>query len=490
MSDFDDSGTESDDISTWIESEDSDLKELFGHNGVFLTAGIIVADVVGAGILAMPVAIANFGLYPGIVALLLLLAANVHISVVMWRVRMFCPTCIGTTTYTGFVRSAFAKAPAWQRRVMIWITGFCQKSFMVGMMVLYLMSAGKGMGMLFYHSHVCLPQWMIYAALLLLPFAATARHMGSWQSLVWINVATLMGTVLIPLGFYAMVGTDEIKVPGSEVEMVSSLTSKQILSGLSTFTFGMTSQFMLLEIIAEMKEPMNMPKAYVHVSAPFQLVMFAMAGIGGYLYMGNKVDGMMNENLPFGIAFQVAAGCMLTHMLISYLIKGVVLCKSVHRASDRAYAHASDNRPRSWIGWILVVALMLLLAWFLGNIVPFFGAAVDLLGASVTPISCWLIPLVLYMRMCYDYPDWESHQGRKRGKRSTFVKFVEWTAIGLECLLAVILMIFGTRSSLLTIVESWATYGQPFECHCEGLWKTCGCSAEHAGMAEFCPATP
>ena len=31
----------------------------------------------------------------------------------------------------------------------------------------------------------------------LLPFAATARHMGSWQSLVWINVATLMGTVLL-----------------------------------------------------------------------------------------------------------------------------------------------------------------------------------------------------------------------------------------------------------------------------------------------------
>ena len=35
-----------------------------------------------------------------------------------------------------------------------------------------------------------------FKQLRLLPFAATARHMGSWQSLVWINVATLMGTVL------------------------------------------------------------------------------------------------------------------------------------------------------------------------------------------------------------------------------------------------------------------------------------------------------
>ena len=143
--------------------------------------------------------------------------------------------------------------------------------------------------MLFYHSHICLPNWVVYAALLplghfqgrsklrLLPFAATARHMGSWQSLVWINVLTLMGTVMlppyswlhltsvlrIPLGYYAAKGTSDIKVPGSEVEMVSELSPRQLLSGVSTFTFGMTSQFMLMEIIAEMKEPMDMPKAYV-----------------------------------------------------------------------------------------------------------------------------------------------------------------------------------------------------------------------------------
>jgi len=145
MSDFEET-TESDHESTWIDSKDSDLKELLGHNGVLLTAGIIVADVVGAGILAMPVAMANFGLYPGIIALVLLMAANVHVSIVMWRVRMFCPSCIGTTTYTAYVRGAFAKAPTWQRRAIISLTGFSQKSFLLGLMGIYLLSAGKGMG--------------------------------------------------------------------------------------------------------------------------------------------------------------------------------------------------------------------------------------------------------------------------------------------------------------------------------------------------------
>eukprot|EP00438_Fugacium_kawagutii_P021567 Skav212151 [mRNA] locus=scaffold754:48169:53503:+ [translate_table: standard] len=292
--------------------------------------------------------------------------------------------------------------------------------------------------------------------------------MGSWQSLIWVNVATLMGTVLptpqqekispkisllrIPLGFYAIVGTEEIKVPGSKVEMFSELTQKaqeksltearQILSGLSTFTFGMTSQFMLVEAWCTMVAASKLNLLKAKISAPFQLVMFAVAGVGGYLFMGNKVGDTAWKHLDFlkitepSIPFRTLAGCMLTHMLISYLIKGasaytetsetvsrlsdedqafhdarqgVVLCKSVHRAIDRTYAHASDNRPRSWqldSNWegfgkdhaVLIISFMLALAWFLANIVPFFGAAVDLLGASVTPISCWLIPLVCYMR--------------------------------------------------------------------------------------------
>merc|ERR1712232_1089818 len=97
-----------------------------------------------------------------------------------------------------------------------------------------------------------------------------------------------------------------------------------------------------MEIISEMKNISKLPKAYATISAPFQLGMFMLAGIGGYCFMGDKVTGMMNENLPFGISFQIAAMCLLTHMLISYLIKGVVFCKSLHRLIDFGYAGSDD----------------------------------------------------------------------------------------------------------------------------------------------------
>merc|ERR1711861_92548 len=93
-----------------------------------------------------------------------------------------------------------------------------------------------------------------------------------------------------------------------------------ILSGLSTYMFAFTSQFMLVEIISEMRERTELPKAYVGYAAPFMCFAFVLVGLAGYYYLGNAVQLMLPQNLPFGILFRLAAVCLLLHMLISYLI--------------------------------------------------------------------------------------------------------------------------------------------------------------------------
>lgn len=142
---------------------------------------------------------------------------------------------------------------------------------------------------------------------------------------------------------------------------------------------------------------------------------------------------------------------------------------------DVNYSKSSDQRIRSWLGWVTTVAGTLAVSWVLANLVPFFGDAVDLLGASVTPLSCWVIPIAMFVRHWYD-----------SGEKRPHVSVLEWLVIALEVVLSLVLMVFGTISVLQTIKKDWSSYGDPFECHCEGLWNTCGCSSDHAGMSQVC----
>lgn len=449
-------------------------------NDAWLTAGIIVADVVGAGILTMASAVAKLGWFLGGIILVLMLAANVHISLLMWRVRMGIrkTKAKACKTYADLVDAAFQKAPRWQRIAMHKLTTFSQYVFIFIILGIYLLSAGKGLGMAFYSVELCLPAWALIAALILLPFAATSRQMGTYQSLVWLNIVTLCGTVMIPLSYYMVYGTEGVRHPESVVVAVAPLTQSGVLYALSAFTFGMTSQFMLNEIMSEMKDVSELPQAYVKISAPFQALAFLVAGLGGYVLMGDKVTGMLNENLPFNVSFQVASICLLTHMLISYLIKGVVFGQVVQGRLFPDVADPEDPQPKAKWTWAFMTVVVLFCAWLFANTVPFFADAVDLLGASLTPISCWLIPIALYLRYIKDADEAIPRPG-----------VFETIVIFCEVALALVLMFVGTYEACVTLMEHWHTYGYPFECHCEGLWKTCECSSDHAGMAGTCLET-
>lgn len=441
-------------------------------NSTLLTAGIIIADVVGAGILSMAPAVAKFGWALGALLIMLLLMMNVHISILMWRVRMSFP---GVQTYAQLVDAAFSRSSPTLRHVAVNTTAIVQYLFIFSMLGIYALSIGKGLGNLFYHVHICLPQWTALGCLLLGPIHVTARRLGSWRSLIYVNVATILGTTIIPLVSMATVGVDSTRADGSNFYAFAPLDFAGVLGGLSTFTFAFTSQFMVTEIIAEMSNPADFPKAYIWLAAPFQVFCFSLVGLVGYYYMGDKVSGMIGDNLPFGIAFQSAAACLVMHMLITYMLKGIVICSAIHHAWSKE--SASDESMAGWSVWAVIVTLIMAAAWTVAQIVPFFMDLVDLIGASFTPVACYIIPIVVYVKWLRDFATPEQQ-----------ISKFEWCCIAIEITLAAVLLFLGTFYAILAIMDKWVLYGPPFACHCEQMWNTCECSALHAGMADMCPA--
>jgi len=446
-------------------------KLIRGENGVLLTAGILVADVVGAGVLAMPVAIARFGWLLGAIMTVGLLVMNLHVSILLWRVKM---DYLETHTYTELVGAVFASAGPNQKNAMMAISAWSQFCFLCGLLGLYVLTIGSSLGMLFHDVQICLPMWAFIGSVIVLPFVLTSRRMGSWKSLVWLNVLTLLGTIFIPLGYMAAHGK-QIRPHGSHVYAVADMSIKDLLNGLSIMTFAFTSQFMLVEVISEMKDPAKLPKAYLRISAPFQGLAFLITGLGGYYFMGDRVEGMISEYLPFGMLSRICATCLFTHIAISYVIKNVVVSGAIHQKLDKKHAHGTSSRTLG--GWGATVFLVLCAAYTFANVVPFFTDLVELLGASSTPISCFIVPIITFVRWYLD-----------GGKEKRNVSVVEWVIIAIEMLLALTLTIFGTVSAMATVLQHWDSYGYPFECHCQGLWNTCECSDSHLGM-EHCEVT-
>jgi hypothetical protein len=131
----------------------------------------------------MPQGVAQFGWVLGSMIIVVMLAANVHISFLLWRIRMGCPACSSASTFADLATGVFSNSPIWQQKVVSVVTLISQMSFLFGLMGVYLLSAGKGLGMLFYTAEICLPVWMLIACAILLPFALTAlswAHGSPW----------------------------------------------------------------------------------------------------------------------------------------------------------------------------------------------------------------------------------------------------------------------------------------------------------------------
>jgi len=440
-----------------------------GTNGPLLTAALLVADVVGAGILSMATAVARLGWLLGAILIVVLLVMNVHTSLLMWRVRMHFPAA---NTYSDLVRAAFQRASPVQQQAAVVVSASVQYFFILMMLALYTLSFGKALGMIFHDVHLCLVRWTLVGCALVLPFHLTTRTLGGWQLLIWINILTIVASAFVPIIQLATMGIEQSRPAGSVVQSVAPVTSESLLTGISTFSFAFTSQFMVVEIISEMQQPALFYKAYVWMSAPFQCLAFLFVGIVGYYYVGSSATGMIGDSVPFGISFRIIAACLLFHMLVTYMVKGTVMCRFMNSWFDTSFHEKNDFA--TWLVWACIVLSVLSLSFVVAQSVPFFTDLVDFLGAFTAPVCCYIMPILVFLRWYQDF-----------GQKDFQISIIEWCVLVSELCLSVILMVMGTFYTVNHITHHWETYGYPFACHCENIWDTCACSASHAGM-EFC----
>mmetsp|Transcript_17351 Transcript_17351/g.28005 ORF Transcript_17351/g.28005 Transcript_17351/m.28005 type:complete len:486 (-) Transcript_17351:198-1655(-) len=407
------------------------------------TTGMIqIGDVVGMGILTIATAFTQLGWVLAVLFLTLMCPVNVYMGVVLSKAQKIIPAAF---TYEQMARFAVMKK---------WFTIFVEMTFFLYLILTlggYILALTEALQMVFFESSLCAPIFGVISVGILV-FPVQIRTLSELKILVWINFCLITSSVLMAAIYMAInMDAHHIKYPAVTDIFPSHLTWTEFFNGISKVTFAYLGAYIYLEIMSEMQQPGDFPKAFI-ISAPFQYGMYIFVGSVGYLYNGEVTsDIILKEVSPVTNpgTFRAAAILLALHLVISYCIKGICLCRSIHAKISPETVNDFSRRGR--IIWMALSLSILASSYIFSNAIPLFDKMSSLLGALFAPLLGYIFPPIFLLF------------ARRRAGVATST--MEYIVIGSIVVFALILLFVGTVANVISFIDAMKAQSQvPFQC--------------------------
>ncbi|KAH9250929.1 hypothetical protein BASA81_011317 [Batrachochytrium salamandrivorans] len=431
-------------------SEEEESKSAMPKTATWQSVGLLlIADVVGAGVMTLATAFAELGWVLSLTSLVFWYVASMYVGLLVQTAHVAYPEC---ENFMQLGKASFGRKAELCAGVLVYVFVF----FALGDYVLILgetlemmsTTAESAMGEQGNGSKCAHLFYSFIASILLLPLS-TVRLLGNTTGMMLVNAISILASLLIA---FVGVAVDRANVdtvnPIPQTEWFSSqLSLYTFFHAQALFAFAFSGAYLYLEIIAEMQDSREFRKSLLYLSGPFQFSIYLLAGSVGYLLFGSKANGLLIKMVPFGFCYQLAAFLLSVHMVLTFLVKGTILSRAVH-----TYLFPVSARDfKSWHAQRVFVCICVLLiagCFLVANLVPFFDDLTSLLGAMNAPWIGYVMP-VLFAIKAKKLLQFEPSKG-------------ELAVMYLLCMFMGMLFVFGVVSSFENIVTKWATYGKPF----------------------------
>ena len=316
----------------------------------------------------------------------------------------------------------------------------------------YLIACAASLNGAFPWLGMCYWQW----SLIVMACAAPALQYRSFHGLSILSLlstgAIIIVVIVLVVALVTTAPTDDAGVSTQHyVGLPPGQSFLRVYSSLGAFIFAYQGQSVFLEIMREMREPRHFPRALYSANGLMMLV-YSSVSAAGYGSYGESVSGFLPDTLPAGIPRTVVGVLLAFHTLVSYLLTGQPLHRTLHLAIS---PHTADQ-PEGAFQWACLTLGMLLLAFLVANVIPFFADVQDLLGNILGAPTVFGWPAFFFLR-----------GSALRGRPVATVDRVVCTFFLLVLLPAFTLL--GTANAVLVLVEDLkgATLA-PFQCQPQG----------------------
>mmetsp|Transcript_6221 Transcript_6221/g.10691 ORF Transcript_6221/g.10691 Transcript_6221/m.10691 type:complete len:468 (-) Transcript_6221:296-1699(-) len=406
-------------------------------------AAILVAELVGTGVLALPHTFAVVGVTNGVLLLVFFAIFSWYSGILLHRLQEWFPHGI---TYGDM---AFEVIGLKGQTIVF---GFIYVAFF-GNLAIYILTCAEALQNVFFdYPEWCKWWFTVVTAMFLFPFCQlrTLHHISFAAAASGIAIFGALIIILV-LAFNDL---QTGRVP-SGVPVSSHQTFLKTMASMTTAIFSFGGQGLFFETMAEMKRPKEFPRAVTSTTLLIFVIYLIVSLVCYYVY-GEHVQGNILFALPDGQAKRVAGILLFFHVCISYVLAQQVIGRAIHVRLNPD--HVDEGTKKEKMQWMAITVFLLVLSFLIANGIPIFHHLMGFVGAISTAPLTFGIPAYMVLRATKMFP-------RRSSVTEHEIHPLEYPVLYFFMLLSIYLMTVGVASNTAQIIEAWDKIGQPFACH-------------------------
>ncbi|KAK6063409.1 transmembrane amino acid transporter [Seiridium cupressi] len=350
-------------------------------------AVVLIAETVSLGILSLPAVVANLGLAPGIVLIIIMGILSTYSGLVMGEFRHKYPWVQSFGDAGEVMGRSIGMGPLFQE-----IFGWAQTIFVVFVMGSHLLTWTICLNTLT-NSSTCTIVWGVVglAIFFLLNTPRTLKFAGYYSFASFLSIFTAVMMTVIDVAVERPIGSGSIEVSrqiGFTSAFLSVTNIAVAFSGHSCF-FGVMSEF---------KQPNDWPKALCLLQV-CDTTLYLVASVVIYIYVGPDVPSPALSAAGSTTMRKAIWGIAIPTIVIAGVIYGHIAAKYIFVRVFAGTKHIVKQTTLGVVGWAGITAGIWVIAFVIAESIPVFSNLLGLLCALFASWFSYGIPGALWLWM-------------------------------------------------------------------------------------------
>ncbi|KAI1007170.1 N amino acid transport system protein [Podosphaera aphanis] len=404
---------------------------------------VMLVEAIALGTLSIPLAFAELGMILGVIIVVLLGLVAIYTSYVVGQVKLAYPH---VSHYADAGRLLMGKFGYELVSIM-----FClQLTFLIGS---HSLTGAIAFGSITNHGTCSIVFAAISAVILfILAIPPSFAEVAILGYIDFVSVVLAIGITMIGTAVTQSNAPGGLAAVNWSAWPKEGLTFVEAFVSLGNIIFAYSYAVCQFSFMDEMHTPKDFVKSIMSLGV-IEIVVYALTGVTIFLFVGSSVEspsllsaGPLLSKVAFGVALPV--------IFISGSINTTVVARYIHGRYYKNSPNRHINTRQGWISWIVLVAIITLIAWIIAESIPFFS---DLLAIS----SCLFVS-----GFTFYFPAWMWFKLIKKGSWSSRENIFLSIVNAIIFIIGLIILFGGTYASIQDTLNQYAAgkvHG-PFSC--------------------------